>query len=156
MDAAVQSAFSGIFANKGEVCSSGSRLLVHERIHDQFLDRLIERARSMKIGNPLDPESEMGSQISRQQMDRILGYIRSGVEEGAHLRCGGERDMEGDKANGYFVKPTVFTEVLPAMKIAQEEIFGPVLATIRFKDADEAIADRQWDDLWPGVGGVDE
>jgi acyl-CoA reductase-like NAD-dependent aldehyde dehydrogenase len=140
LDAAVQSAFSGIFSNKGEVCSSGSRLLVHEEIHDRFLDRLVERARTMKVGNPLDSESEMGSQISRQQMDRILGYIQTGTAEGARLCCGGERDIEGEKANGYFVKPTIFTDVLPDMKIAQEEIFGPVLATIRFRDAGEAIA----------------
>ena len=139
LDAAVQSAFSGIFANKGEVCSSGSRLLVHNDIHDAFLDRLVDRAKRMKIGNPLDPESEMGSQISGQQMERILGYIRSGVEEGARLCCGGERDTDGNKAKGFFVKPTIFTEVKPGMKIAQEEIFGPVLATLRFDDADEAI-----------------
>jgi acyl-CoA reductase-like NAD-dependent aldehyde dehydrogenase len=139
-DAAIESAFSGIFANKGEVCSSGSRLLVHQSIHDQFLDRLVERAKKMKVGNPLDSESEMGSQISRQQMDRILGYIRAGLAEGARLRCGGDRDIEGDKANGFFIKPTIFTDVRPEMTIAQEEIFGPVLATMKFRDADEAIA----------------
>lgn len=140
LDSAVQSAFSGIFANKGEVCSSGSRLLVHRDIHDRFVDRLVDRAKGMKIGNPLDPESEMGSQISRTQMDRILGYIRTGIDEGARLRCGGERDLEGSKANGYFIKPTIFTEVKPDMIIAQEEIFGPVLATIQFRDTEEAIA----------------
>jgi aldehyde dehydrogenase (NAD+) len=139
LDAAVPSAFSGIFANKGEVCSSGSRLLVHKDIHDRLLDRLVDRAKKMKVGNPLDSESEMGSQISQQQMDRILGYIRSGVAEGARLCCGGERDTEGDKAKGYFVKPTIFTGVQPNMKIAQEEIFGPVLAIIQFSDVDEAI-----------------
>ena len=85
IDAAVQSAFSGIFANKGEVCSSGSRLLVHQKIHDRFLDRLVERAKTMKIGNPLDSESEMGSQISQQQMDRILGYIQSGIGRRPYL-----------------------------------------------------------------------
>lgn len=139
MDAALDSAFSGIFANKGEVCSSGSRLLLHRDIHDQFLDRLVDRAKRMKVGNPLDPDSQMGSQISTQQMERILGYIRTGKEEGAKVLCGGERDVEGDKAKGFFIKPTVFSEVRPSMKIAQEEIFGPVLATIRFNDADEAI-----------------
>jgi acyl-CoA reductase-like NAD-dependent aldehyde dehydrogenase len=139
LDAAVQSAFSGIFANKGEVCSSGSRLLVHRDIHDRLVDRLVDRAKKMKVGNPLDPESEMGSQISRRQMDRILGYIETGVSEGAKLRCGGERDTAGGKAKGFFVKPTIFTDVRPNMKIAQEEIFGPVLATIRFGDVDEAI-----------------
>ena len=139
LDAAVQSAFSGIFANKGEVCSSGSRLLVHKDIHDKFLDRLVDRAKKMKVGNPLDAESEMGSQISLQQMDRVLGYIQSGIAEGAHLCCGGERDIQGDKAKGYFIQPTIFTGVHPKMKIAQEEIFGPVLATIPFSGVDEAI-----------------
>ncbi len=139
LEAAAQSAFSGIFSNKGEVCSSGSRLLVHKDIHDRFLDRLVDRAKKMKVGNPLDPETEMGSQISRQQMDRILGYIQSGIAEGAHLACGGGRDTEGDKAKGYFINPTIFSGVQPHMKIAQEEIFGPVLAVIPFSGVDEAI-----------------
>jgi aldehyde dehydrogenase (NAD+) len=140
MDAAIASAFSGIFANKGEVCSAGSRLLVHQDIHDKFVERLTERARKMKVGDPFDSASEMGSQISEQQLRRILGYIETGKKEGAQLRCGGERDQDGANAKGYFVQPTIFSDVKPGMKIAQEEIFGPVLATIRFKDADEAIA----------------
>lgn len=140
IDAAIASAFSGIFANKGEVCSAGSRLLLHQDIHDQFVERLTERARKMKVGDPFDSASEMGSQISEQQLRRILGYIETGKKEGAQLRCGGERDQNGANAKGYFVQPTIFSDVKPGMKIAQEEIFGPVLATIRFKDADEAIA----------------
>jgi acyl-CoA reductase-like NAD-dependent aldehyde dehydrogenase len=139
MKAALKSAFWGIFANKGEVCSAGSRLLVHQDVHDEFLGRLAEMANKMKVGDPLDPATEMGSQISAQQLERILSYIRSGVDEGAQLVCGGERDTAGDKAKGYFVKPTVFTGVRPEMKIAQEEIFGPVLAAVRFRDADEAV-----------------
>jgi len=135
---ALRAAFWGIYANKGEVCSAGSRLLVHEKIYDEFLGKLAERARAMKVGNPLDPESEMGSQISQTQLDRVLGYIRNGQEEGAQLICGGARDTEGEKAKGFFVKPTIFANVKPAMKIAQEEIFGPVLAAMRFRDADEA------------------
>ncbi len=140
LDAALNSAFSGIFANKGEVCSSGSRLLLDARIHDEFLERLAARARKMKVGDPLDAASEMGSQISAGQLDRIMGYIDSGKQEGARVLCGGERDVEGANARGFFVKPTVFSEVKPSMKIAQEEIFGPVLAAIRFHDADDAIA----------------
>jgi acyl-CoA reductase-like NAD-dependent aldehyde dehydrogenase len=139
LDAALKAAFWGIFANKGEVCSAGSRLLLHADIHDQFVDRLVDRARKMRVGDPLDPATEMGSQISQAQMDRILGYIRSGVEQGATLACGGERDTEGAKAKGFFVQPTVFTGVQPDMKIAQEEIFGPVLAALRFRDAEEAV-----------------
>jgi len=140
LKAAVKAAFWGIFANKGEVCSAGSRLLLHDGIHDRFLEALVEQARKMKVGDPLDPATQMGSQISAPQMERVLGYIRSGVEQGAKLLCGGERDTEGAKAKGFFVKPTVFSEVQNGMKIAQEEIFGPVLAALRFRDAEEAVA----------------
>jgi aldehyde dehydrogenase (NAD+) len=140
MEAAVKAAFWGIFANKGEICSAGSRLLVHQDIHDQFLDDLAARARKMKVGDPLDKATQMGSQISSRQMDTILDYIRSGKEQGAKVLCGGERDTEGAKSKGFFVKPTIFSEVRPDMRIAQEEIFGPVLAAIRFKDPDEAVA----------------
>src|SRR5436309_1209767 len=139
MDAAMKAAFWGIFAGKGEVCCAGSRLLVHADIHDKFLEGLVSRARKMKVGDPLDKGTAMGAQISAAQLERILGYIRSGVEQGAKLECGGERDVEGEKAKGFFVKPTVFSEVKPEMKIAQEEIFGPVLAALRFRDAEEAV-----------------
>src|SRR5436309_9648075 len=108
MDAAMKAAFCGIFAGKGEVCCAGSRLLVHADIHDKFLEMLVSRAKRMKVGDPLDKGTAMGSQISRTQMERILGYIRSGTDEGARLLCGGERDTEGSNARGYFVKPTVF------------------------------------------------
>lgn len=139
MEAAVKSAFWGIFANKGEICSAASRLLLHQDIHDRFLDEMVSRARKIKLGDPLDKSTTMGSQISAAQMDRILGYVRTGVEEGAKLLCGGERDVDGAKSKGFFVKPTIFSEVKPQMKIAQEEIFGPVLAALRFKDPEEAI-----------------
>ncbi len=138
-DAAVDAAFWGIYANKGEVCSSGSRLLVHADVHDRFLGTLTRRAKAMKVGDPFDPSSEMGSQISAQQLDRILGYVRSGCEEGAELSCGGHRDTEGEKARGFFVQPAIFTGVRPEMKIAKEEIFGPVLAAMRFGDEEEAV-----------------
>ncbi len=136
---AVRAAFWGIYANKGEICSAGSRLLVHEKIYDQFVGELAERAGKMKLGNPLDPQTEMGSQINRAQLDRILGYIQTGRNEGARLVCGGERDTEGDKAKGFFVKPTIFADVRPEMKIAQEEIFGPVLAALKFHQVEEAV-----------------
>jgi acyl-CoA reductase-like NAD-dependent aldehyde dehydrogenase len=139
LDQAVDAAFWGIYANKGEVCSAGSRLLVHTDVHDRFLARLTQRAKTMKVGDPFDPSSEMGSQISAQQLNRILGYVQTGREEGAQLSCGGQRDTDGAKANGFFVQPTIFTDVQPQMKIAQEEIFGPVLATLRFNDEDEAV-----------------
>jgi aldehyde dehydrogenase (NAD+) len=139
MEAAVKASFWGIFANKGEICSAGSRLLVHQDVHDKFLDELSARARKMKVGDPLDKSTQMGSQISAKQMDKILDYIHSGKQQGARVLCGGERDTEGAKAKGYFIQPTIFSEVRPDMKIAQEEIFGPVLAAIRFRDAEEAV-----------------
>lgn len=135
---ATHAAFWGIYANKGEVCSAGSRLLVHEKVYDQFVGGLVEKAKKMNVGNPLDPASEMGSQISKTQMERVLGYIESGKQEGARLLCGGERDTEGEKARGFYLKPAIFADVKPQMKIAQEEIFGPVLAALKFRDADEA------------------
>src|SRR2546428_2023597 len=135
---AARAAVWGIYANNGEVCSAGSRLLVHEKIYDEFVDTLAELARKMKVGDPLDPDAEMGSQISETQLERILGYIRTGKEEGARLVCGGERDVEGEKAKGYFVQPAIFDDVKPEMKIAQEEIFGPVLAALKFQDVDQA------------------
>jgi acyl-CoA reductase-like NAD-dependent aldehyde dehydrogenase len=134
----MKSAFWGIYANKGEVCSAGSRLLVHEKVYGQFVDQLADRARKMKVGDPQDPATEMGSQISQLQLDRIMGYVKSGIEEGARLVCGGERDTEGDKSRGFFVKPTIFADVKPQMKIAQEEVFGPVLSVLKFRDPDEA------------------
>ncbi len=137
-DRALRAAYWGIYANKGEVCSAASRLLVHEQIYDDFIEKLAAKSRAMKVGDPLDPASQMGSQISQAQLDRILGYIQRGREEGARLLCGGGRDTEGEKAKGFFVQPTVFANVKPEMKIAQEEIFGPVLAAIKFRDSGEA------------------
>jgi acyl-CoA reductase-like NAD-dependent aldehyde dehydrogenase len=139
LNSAVDEAFSGIFANKGEVCSAGSRLLLQSKVHDEFVERLVAKAKKMKVGDPLDPATEMGSQISQAQLDRILGYIAAGLAEKATLQCGGERDCEGSNARGFFVKPTVFTEVQPQMKIAQEEIFGPVLSVMRFEDEQQAV-----------------
>ncbi|HLK65932.1 MAG TPA: aldehyde dehydrogenase family protein [Bryobacteraceae bacterium] len=139
MDQAVKASLWGIFGGKGEVCSAASRLLVHEDAHDRFLEDLATRARKLRVGNPLDPATQMGSQISARQMDRILDYIESGKQEGAQVLCGGQRDTEGDKAKGFFVKPTVFCDVKPEMRIAREEIFGPVVSAIRFRDAEEAV-----------------
>jgi aldehyde dehydrogenase (NAD+) len=139
LDAAMKGAFWGIFGGKGEVCSAGSRLLVHDAIYDQFVEDLATRARKLRLGNPLDPATQMGSQISSRQMDKILDYIEQGKQEGARLVAGGERDSDGDKAKGFYIKPTVFADVKPAMKIACEEIFGPVVSAIRFREPEEAV-----------------
>lgn len=138
-DAAMKGAFWGIFGGKGEVCSAGSRLLLHQDVHDRFVEELAKRASKLRLGNPQDPATQMGSQISARQMERILDYIECGSKEGATLVCGGERDTEGDKAKGYFIKPTVFSGVRPEMRIAREEIFGPVVSAFRFADAEEAV-----------------
>jgi aldehyde dehydrogenase (NAD+) len=138
-DAAVRAALWGVFGNKGEMCTAASRLLLHEDIYDRFLEDLAGRARKLRLGNPLDPKTQMGPQISARQMDRVLDYIEIGKREGARIVCGGERDTDGDKARGYFIKPTIFADVTPAMRIATDEIFGPVLCAIRFRDAEDAI-----------------
>lgn len=139
LDAAIKAQFWGVFGNKGEMCTAASRLLVHEDVHDRFVDELAARAKKLRLGNPADPSSQMGPQISARQMERVLGYIESGKQEGARVVTGGERDVDGDKARGFYVKPTVFADVRPEMKIAREEIFGPVVSAIRFSDVDEAV-----------------
>src|SRR5262249_23652574 len=128
IDAAIKNAFWGIFGGKGEVCTAGSRLLLHEDIHDRVVEDMASRARKLRVGDPLDPATQMGSQISGRQMEKVLDYIASGKQEGARLVCGGERDTDGEKAKGFFVKPTVFDCVTSEMRIAREEIFGPVVS----------------------------
>jgi acyl-CoA reductase-like NAD-dependent aldehyde dehydrogenase len=140
VDAAVKACFWGIFANKGEVCSASSRVIAHAKVKDQFVQKLADRARTMKLGDPLEKLTAMGPQVSARQLDTVLRYIESGKKEGAKLVAGGERDTEGTKAKGFFVKPTVFDEVKPSMTIAQEEIFGPVLAVLTANDDDEAVS----------------
>ncbi|HEY6100809.1 MAG TPA: aldehyde dehydrogenase family protein, partial [Anaeromyxobacter sp.] len=137
---AIHACFWGIFGNKGETCNAGSRVLVQAKAYDRFVSELADRARRMVVGDPLDPRTEMGAQVSRRQLEIILGYVKSGKEEGARLLAGGERDTEGAKARGNFLRPTVFADVQPGMTIAQEEIFGPVLACLRFEDDAEALA----------------
>jgi acyl-CoA reductase-like NAD-dependent aldehyde dehydrogenase len=137
---AVDACFWGVFSNKGEICNAGSRVLVHAELHDAFVEALADRARRMVVGDPLDPRTEMGAQVSARQLDAILGWVRAGREAGARIVAGGERDVEGAKARGCFMRPTVFADVTPEMSIAQEEIFGPVLACLRFRDEDEAVA----------------
>jgi aldehyde dehydrogenase (NAD+) len=135
LDAAVKAAGSGIFFNAGQVCSAGSRILVHEKIHDEVVERLAARANMIRLGDPKDSATAMGPLISAGQMKRVLDYIEVGKNEGARIAAGGTR--HGD--TGYFVNPTIFTEVEHDMRISQEEIFGPVAAVLRFKDDEDAI-----------------
>lgn len=139
MERAIDACFWGIFSNKGEICNAGSRVLIHEAAYEPFVEKLVARAKKMVVGDPLDPNTEMGAQISKKQLETILSYVESGKEEGASLLCGGTRDVSGDKVRGLFMQPTVFGDVKPEMKISQEEIFGPVLACLRFKDEAHAL-----------------
>lgn len=136
---AVDACFWGVFANKGEICNAGSRVLVEAKVYDRFVAELAERARRMVVGDPLDPRTEMGAQVSHRHLEGILGHVRRAREEGAHLLAGGERDVEGEKARGSFMRPTVFADVGPHTALAQEEVFGPVLACLRFEGEAEAI-----------------
>jgi aldehyde dehydrogenase (NAD+) len=136
LDDAVEGAHLGLFVNQGQSCCAGSRVFVEETIYDEFVEKSIARAAKRRVGDPLDPRTDQGPQVSESQFDRIMGYIESGKREGATLACGGER--VGDR--GYFIQPTVFSDVQDGMKIAREEIFGPVMSIIRFKDMDEVIA----------------
>jgi aldehyde dehydrogenase (NAD+) len=136
LDAAVEGAHMGIFVNQGQSCWAGSRVFVEEKIYQQFVEKSVAKAAKRRVGDPLDPSTDQGPQIDQSQFDRIMGYIESGRNEGATLACGGER--VGNR--GYFIRPAVFTDVHDDMKIAQEEIFGPVMSVISFKDMDEVIA----------------
>ena len=135
-DAAVKGAMNGIFYNKGEVCAAGSRVLVQESIHKKFVEALGERTEAMTLGDPFDKNTRMGPVVSEDQMNNVLEYIESGKSDGADLVAGGSK---ADMDKGYFVRPTVFDNVKPEMKIAREEIFGPVVAVIPFKDEEEAL-----------------
>jgi aldehyde dehydrogenase (NAD+) len=135
LDAAVEGAYFGLFFNQGQCCCAGSRLFVEDKVHDQFVDKLLKKARSRKVGDPFDADTEQGPQVSQEQCDRIMGYIDAGKKEGAKLLTGGNR-LSG---KGYFIEPTIFDDVKDEMKIAKEEIFGPVMNVLRFKDINEVI-----------------
>lgn len=135
LDAAANTAGSGIFFNAGQVCSAGSRILVHESIYDEIVERLVARAKVVRVGDPRSPSTSMGPLISTAQMQRVLDYIDIGKKEGAQIATGGRRLGTA----GYFVAPTVFANVEHGMRISQEEIFGPVAAVVKFKDDEDAI-----------------
>ncbi|HSY46947.1 MAG TPA: aldehyde dehydrogenase [Steroidobacteraceae bacterium] len=137
LDKAATAAAFAIFFNQGEMCSAGSRLLLQEGIRDAVLEKVQAIARTLQPGDPLDPATRTGAIVDETQMKRVLGYIDSGRNDGAHIRLGGRRVRED--SGGYFIEPTVFEGVKPAMTIAREEIFGPVLSAITFKTVDEAV-----------------
>jgi len=135
LDKAVEIAHTGLFFNMGQCCCASSRIYVHEKVHDEFVRRSVEKAKASVVGDPLDPKSQHGPQVDKEQFDKILGYISHGKETGAKLECGG--GSIGDK--GFFIQPTVFSNVVDDMKIAQEEIFGPVMSILKYTDLDEVI-----------------
>jgi len=152
-DLALEYAMFAIFAGQGEVCSAGSRLLLERKLADKFLPRLAEACGKIIVGDGLDPKTEMGPLISPQHMERVLGYIEAGRNEGARLLCGGGRLTEGALAKGNFVAPTIFADTRPDMKIVREEIFGPVQVVQLFDSEEEALHLAN-DTIYGLAGGV--
>lgn len=139
LEAAVPGAAMACFANSGQICSAGTRLLVERKIHDEFVHRVAEYSKSLIVGSGIDSKSQIGPLISQEQLERVLMYIDSGKEQGAQVLSGGARLTQGTLGGGYFVPPTVFSGVTDEMRIAGEEIFGPVLSAVVFDDIDEVI-----------------
>jgi betaine-aldehyde dehydrogenase len=137
-EGAIEWAMIGIFFNAGQVCSAGSRIIIEESLKDKFVARLKERAEALTIGKGMD-NPDMGAIISEAQMNKILDYVKSGIEEGATLVTGGERHTEGECSKGFFVKPTIFADCTSNMRIVKEEIFGPVVTIQTFRTEEEAI-----------------
>jgi len=138
LDGAVRGAINGIFYGKGEVCNAGSRLFIESKVRDEFTEKLVARAKKMQPADPLDPKTRMGAIVSQEQMQTVLDYIETGKKEGAKLISGGNRvSLDGGK--GFFIEPTIFSDVKNDMTIAREEIFGPVLSMISFDDVEQAV-----------------
>ncbi len=147
-DVAIDGVQLGILFNQGQVCCAGSRIFVQEGIYDKFVPALVEKFKRIKVGDPLDPNTQMGCQINKKQADKILEYVKIGVEEGAKIAVGGKRHSAGEA----FVEPTLLVDVRNDMRVAQEEIFGPVGVVIKFKDQDELV--RMANDSLYGLGGA--
>lgn len=140
LDLAVEGAVWGGFGTSGQRCTAASRLVVHEKVCEAFLEKFVGRAKSLRLEDGLDPGTDVGPVVSQEQMNKVLDYIEVGKKEGAKLLCGGRRAVSGGLAEGWFVEPTVFSDVDPNMRIAREEIFGPVVAVIRARDLVHAVA----------------
>lgn len=141
LDAAVRGTLFGIFAGAGQYCDAGPRLFVHRSIHDAFMEKLLAMTRQIRIGDPLDPATHVGSLTTREQLDKVARYVKIGRNEGAELVAGGAPPDDPDLAGGYYYLPTVFDRVAPDMRLAQEEIFGPVLSVLDFEDDEQLVAD---------------
>ncbi|HEX6623586.1 MAG TPA: aldehyde dehydrogenase family protein [Pyrinomonadaceae bacterium] len=140
VDLAVEGAVWGAFGTSGQRCTASSRVIVHKKVYKKFTQQLVERAKNLKVGNGLDPKTDMGPVINADAVHKILGYVEIGQkEDGAKLATGGKRLDKGEHAHGYFIEPTVFADVAPSMRVAQEEIFGPVTSVIPAGSLEEAI-----------------
>jgi aldehyde dehydrogenase (NAD+) len=151
LDKAVPGAAMGVYNNSGQICSAGTRIFVQRDIHEEFVARMVDYTKTIKVGDPFDPKSQLGPLISARQLERVMGYMSIGREDGATLAAGGNR-LGGELAEGYFVAPTVFSNVNNDMRIAREEIFGPVASVIPFDTVDEAL--RLANDTEYGLGGA--
>jgi aldehyde dehydrogenase (NAD+) len=140
LDLAVEGCVWGGFGTTGQRCTAASRVVLHEKVYDAFLERFVARAKALRVGNGLDPETQMGPSVSEAQRRIVMEYVEIGQKEGATLACGGHPLEDDGHARGFFHEPTVFVDVDPAMRIAQEEIFGPVVSVVRCRSLDEAIA----------------
>lgn len=139
LEAAVGGIMSSIFMNQGQMCTAGSRLLVEDKIHDEFVAKLVEKTKALKIGPATNYDTDFGPVVSREQRDKIKYFIDLGPMEGARIVCGGDIPTGGDLDKGFYIEPTIMTQVKNSMRIAQEEIFGPVLVVMKFSNIDEAI-----------------
>jgi acyl-CoA reductase-like NAD-dependent aldehyde dehydrogenase len=152
MDIAIDGLQMGILFNQGQVCSAGSRIFVQEKIYDHFVDKAVEAFKKIKVGDPLDPSTQMGSLIYESHMNDVLNYIEAGRKEGARVLTGGERITLRGLDKGFFIQPTLLADVTNSMRVAQEEIFGPVAVIIKFKTEDEVI--KMANDSIYGLGGA--
>jgi len=139
LEAALGGAMSAIFMNQGQMCTAGARLLLEDKIYTKFIDQLVRKTKNLEIGNSLDYETDFGPLISHEHRQKVLGFIETGKKEGAKLVCGGKIPAAKELKDGFFLEPTIFSDVNNAMTIAQEDIFGPVLSIIRFSEVEEAI-----------------
>jgi aldehyde dehydrogenase (NAD+) len=139
LELAIEGCLWGGFGTSGQRCTAASRVVVHERVYRSFLEQFVERARRLKVGDGLDAATEMGPVVSQAQLETVASYVKIGRDEGAKLACGGRVITDGTSARGFFHQPTIFSDVSPQMRIAQEEIFGPVVSVIPCRSFDEAI-----------------
>jgi acyl-CoA reductase-like NAD-dependent aldehyde dehydrogenase len=140
LELALEGCLWGGFGTTGQRCTAASRVIVHEQVHDRFVEQFVQRARSLRVGDGLDAPTQMGPSISEKQLQKVMSYVEIGTQEGATIACGGRRLTGGTYANGFFHEPTIFTNVQPSMRIAREEIFGPVVSVMKCRSVDEAVA----------------